>query len=393
MKRLADPDVTDDTAAPTEPMDVRLTIDLTQVSGWGQQSSLYFKINVVNDSLDPIEFKVADLELKADDQAVPQVIQNQQINYGYPIFADASMQVQLQQGAVPMLKDVTLSPGAAAEGWMAFNLAEFQQVLFVPGGLSGKSWILEGKVGPHPIRFDLKAAEVALISEKPRPSKLDPSVQVIEIGPRINAINAAKVLELLRTIPPTDRGCVLVLKEQNCLFDNLATQHFQQQMFQIHNQNNQPVVSNEGRISPNNFYGSRGYFSYGQVQTVASEVAGVLMILGRRPDTGPALIKHLGDEKRETRAAAANALTQHLGEDNVIFSLTKACTDIDATVRMAAVTALGGGGQPAQPGMRLNGSIDTVAVVKAMTDPEAGVRMTAAQTANVFPCDDVGEAC
>ena len=51
-----------------------------------------------------------------------------------------------------------LAPGATAEGWLAFSLGSLQQALFQPGALANKTWIVEGKVGPHPIRFDLKAA-------------------------------------------------------------------------------------------------------------------------------------------------------------------------------------------------------------------------------------------
>ena len=392
VQRLADPDVNEDTEAPAEPLDVRLAVDLTQVSGWGQQSVLYFKLTIANETTEPIDFKPAELELKADDQVVPQVVPNQQMNFGYPVFTDASMRAQVQQGAIPLLKERTLAPGAMMEGWMGFNAGPLLQANFAPGAIGGKTWVLDGKIGPHPIRFDLKAADVALISEKPRPSKLDPSVQVIEIGSRINSINASKVLDLLRTIPASDCGCVLVLKNQNCLFDNMATQQFQQQVFQIFQNNNQPVVSNEGLETHQHFYGYQGFFSYGQFQMVTSEAAGVMTILGRRPDTGAKLIKHLSDANYETRAAAAKGLTQHLAEENVVLSLTKASGDAAPAVRAAAVAALNGGAGPAQPGLRQNGSPDTVAVVKAMTDPEASVRLAAAQAANVFSCDNVRTA-
>lgn len=393
VKRVPDTSITDETPAPSEPIDVRVAIDLTQFSPpWGAQSSMYFKIRIENESADPIELKIADLDLKVDDQPLPPVVTQPGNFNGYPVFADPSMRVQLQPGTLTFLKDGKLAAGGTAEGWLGFNLSSLQQLLFQPGALSGKSWIVEGKVGPHPIRFDLKTAEIGLIAEKARPSKLDASVKVIEIGPRINAINATKVLELLRTVPADDRGCVLVLKNKECLFDGLATQHFQQQMYQIFPSGNSPVASNEGAQPLGPIFGQQGFFSYGQVPIVASEAAAVLTILGRRQNSGATLIKHLDDEAADTRAAAARALTQHLAEANVIAALAKSSADADPAVRMAAVGALGGGGQPTKSGMRKDGSVDTVALIKAMTDPIPGVRMTAAQTAAVFPCDTVRAA-
>jgi COMPASS component SWD3 len=72
--------------------------------------------------------------------------------------------------------------------------------------------------------------------------------------------------------------------------------------------------------------------------------------------------------------------------------LAKSSVDPEPAVRVAALGALSGGGQPPPPGMRLNGSLDTVALIKAMMDTEPVVRAAAAQTANFFPCDDVRAA-
>jgi WD40 repeat protein/HEAT repeat protein len=390
VKVLADPAVTEDTPAPPEPVDIRLSIDLTQFPQAYGQPAVYFKASIANESSEPIDFRVADLELKVDDQSLPRQELNPGVYYGYAIFTDASMRAQMQAGQLSFLKDLKLAPGATADGWLAFNLSSFQQALFQPGALAGKNWILTGKVGPHPIHLDLKEAETKLIAEKTRPAKLDPTVQVIEIGPRINVLNAAKVLELLRTVPAEDRGCVLVLKDQECLFDGMATQQFQQQIWQFNNTNSQPVVSNEGRPPGNQNYGYQGFFAYGQVQQVASETAAVLIILGRRPDTGAKLIKHLGDNSSDTRAAAAQAMTQHLAEKGVVEALVEAAADVEPNVRTAAIAALAG--QTPPPGMRQNGSLDTEVLIRAMGDAIPGVRMTAAQTAAGFACDDVRAA-
>lgn len=390
VRQLPDTTITDESAAPPEPIDVRVEIDLTQFSpNWGPQSAMFFKIRIGNESAESLDLKVADLVLKVDDQPLPALVINQGNFGGYPVFTDASMRAQVQPATLPMLKDSNLASGATAEGWMGFNVGGMQQLFFTPGALAGKSWILEGKVGPHAVRFDLKAAETRLIAQKPRPSKLDPSVQVIEIGPRINAINAAKVLELLRSIPAADFGSVLVLKDKECLFDQLATQEFQQQIFQLGN--GQPVVSSEG-AALNPGFGYQGFFAYGQIPILPSEAAGVLTILGRRPNSGAKLIKHLSDEASDTRAAAAKALMQHLTEPNVVAALVKSATDAEAVVRIAAVGALSGGGTAIPSGMRKDGSLDTVALIQAMADVVPGVRMTAAQSAAAFPCDSVRNA-
>ena len=391
VKTVADPAITEDSPAPAEPAEVRVAIDLTQFTPmYGPQSAVYFKVSVSNEGVEPLDFKIADLELKVDDQPLPRMSLTPGAYLGYQVFTEPTGRMQVQSSTLPFLNDSTLAPGAVAEGWQAFNLGSLQQALFTPGSLAGKTWIVEGKVGTHKIRIDLKAAEMALIAEKARPSKLDDSVQVIEVGPRINALNASQVLDLLRSIPAGDRGCVLVLKNKECSFDGLATMQFQQQMFQIINSGNQPVVSNEGATPNIPWHPYQGFFSYGQIQIVASETAGVLTVLGRRADTGATLIKHLADESSDTRAAAARALTQHLAEPGVVEALAQVAADVEPNVRTAAVGALGG--QQPKTGLRQSGSVDTVALINALTDSVPGVRMTAAHTAAVFPCDEVRAA-
>ena len=388
VKMVADLAITEDSPAPAEPVEIRIAIDLTQFpQAYGPQAALFFKASIGNESDEPVDFKTADLELKVDDQPLPRVSLNQGgVYYGYPIFTDASMRTQTQPATLPFLKDANLAPGTVAEGWLAFNLASMQQLLFTPGALAGKTWVLEGKVGTHKIRFDLREAELAQISEKARPAKLDASVQVIDISQRINAINVSRLLDLIKSIPAGDRGCVLVLKNKECLLDGLATQQFQQQIWQLMNGGNQPVITNEVATPMNQGFGFRRFSTFGQISGVASETAGVLTILGRRPGTAATLIKHLADELGETRAAAAKALTQQLAQADVVEALAQAAADTEPDVRMAAVGALGG--QPAPPGMRQNGTVDTLALIKAMADPVAGVRTTAAQTAARFACDE-----
>src|SRR5262249_30160709 len=304
--------------------------------------------------------------LKVDDQSMPRFELTQGGYFGYPIFTDASMRAQTQAAQLTLLKDAKLAPGASAEGWLVYNLSSLQQAFFMPGALASKSWVLEGKIGEHKVRIDLKEQEDALLAEKARPSTLDDSVQVIAVGPRINALNAARLLELIRSVPATERGCVLVLKDKECLVDGMATQQLQQQIWQFINAGNQPVLSTEGGPAPNQF-GYNSFFAYGQIQSVASETAGVLMVLGRRPDTGAKLVKHLADKTTDTRVAAARALTTHLAEAGVVNALAKATTsDAEADVRTAAVAALGG--QPPLPGTRQDASVDTAALLKAMTD-------------------------
>lgn len=386
VRMLADPAVNDETAAPDEPVDVRLSVDLTQIPGqYGPQTNIYFKVAIGNESGEPVDFKVADLSLKVDDQPLPPFQPAPNTYFGGQIYTDIAMN-QSQVGALPYLKDIRVPAGAVVEGWLAYNLTSLQQMLWQPGALANKTWVLEGSVGPHKVRLDLKEAEIAALDAKVRPSALDPSVQAIEIGSRINPLNIAKLLDALRTIPATDRGCVLVLRRGECLFDMLATQQFQQQqhqIFQFGPDGNMPVVSTEGRPFQNT--GFRGYFSYGQMPMLPSEAAGVLTILGRRANTGESLIAHLHDKGADIRAAAAQALTRHLVEQGVVAALAASAADPEPSVRAAAVSALGGA--PAQPGTRLDDSVDTAAVVKAMSDGDASVRNSAARTAAAFPCE------
>ncbi|MFN0051115.1 MAG: HEAT repeat domain-containing protein [Planctomycetales bacterium] len=389
VKILVEGELTDDAIAPDELIPVRLTVDLTQfpMGYGGPQSSMFMKLALSNETSEPLDFKVAEIELLANDAALPQVPHNAANPYYQPVYGDPSMRMQLQPGQLSYLKDGTLPPGETAAGWIAFNISSFMQEFYQPGAMAGKTWVLSGKVGRHPIRLDLKEAEIAALGAKVRPSKIDPSVQVVELGSRLNALNVTKLLESLQTIPPGDRGGVLVMKEGQCLVDGLATQQLQQQTYQLFNQGNTPVVSTEGTMSANQGWGFQGFFGYGQWPQHDSESAAVMTVLGRRPDSGAALIKHLGAETADIRAAAARALLQHLAESGVVEALTKSAADAEVGVRSAALTALGGPNAPAQ--MRQDDSIDTRALVQGMQDANESVRTTAAQSASAFPNDTI----
>jgi hypothetical protein len=248
VRPLVDPAVSEDSAAPDEPVEVRLSVDLVQCpQNYGPQTSFFMKVGIANESGEPLDFKVGELALKVDDQPLP--FSERTPNVYYPVYTDASMSAQAPAASLAYLKDAHLAPGAVAEGWLAFSLASLQQELFQPGALGNRKWIIEGKVGPHKIHLDLKEHEISVLGGKVRPSALDPSVQVVEVGPRLNVLNLGKLLEGLRSIPADERGCVIVLKSSVCLFDGMATQQFQQQQFQIFQMGtngNAPVVSVEG---------------------------------------------------------------------------------------------------------------------------------------------------
>ncbi|MBS0263227.1 MAG: HEAT repeat domain-containing protein [Planctomycetes bacterium] len=392
VRPVTDPKITEESTAPPEPIEFRFSVDLTQFpQAFGPQSMVVFKVQVANESAEPFDFKPSEVQLKVGDMTLP-IHDLQQNGFGYPLFADASMRQQVQPNALAVLKETRLAAGQAIEGWVAYslNIPALQQSGFQPQVLPNHEWILEGQVGPHPLHLDLKAQETALIADKLRPSKLDPSVQVLEIGSRVSVLNASKILEQIRAVPADERGVVLVLKAQGCLFDGLSNMLFQQQIYQLTNAGVQPVVSVEGKPEDQNSHSYQNYFLSGQLPRVNSESAAVLNILGRRPQTGATLVKFLKDESIEMRRAAAQALTAHLPEEGVVEALAKAYGDEDATVRAAAITALAG--QPAPAGFRRDDSVDTVVVVKALTDAVANVRVVAAQTGSQFPNDPVRKA-
>lgn len=387
VKIVADPNVTEESTAPDEPVEIRLTIDLTQFStAYGPEAGVFFKARVTNETAEPVQLRVADLELKVDDETLPALRLNQHVYYS--VFLDAAMRTELQPNALPFLNDVQLAPGGVAEGWMAYSLSSLQQSLAQPGALASKTWIVDGKIGPHRIHLDLKAAELGLLGEQARPSKVDNSVLVIDIGSRINAINESRLFELIASVPAADCGCVLALKDRECLVDGLAMQHFQQQIRQINQGQNLPVVSTEGRIE--DYQSHRTFVSSLTLQSFPAETTAVLKILGRRPDTGAILAKYLDDKLPETRVAAALELVGHVAEEGVVEALVNAASDSSPAVRSAAVTALGG--PVAGPETRQDASADTAVLLKAMFDDALEVRIAAAQTAAVFPCEKVRTA-
>jgi HEAT repeat protein/DNA-binding beta-propeller fold protein YncE len=386
VKLLPDPAITADSPAPEEPLEVRFTVDLTQFPpGYGgpqQPPTVYCRVRIANEGPEPLEFKVADLTLKVDDTVLPLAAPAR--GGWLPVFTDVAMRTQATPESLPLLKDATLAPGTAAEGWLGFDLSRFTQDLHQPGALARRSWLIEGRMGPHPIRLDLRAFEFEALGLQVRPAQIEPSVQVIEIGLRLNALNMAKLIEALRGLPAPDKGCVLVFREKQCLVDMMGAWQLQNHLNQAAGRFPLAVSTEGGNVG--NQLTSFG-LPYGSMPTHASETAAVMTILGNRPATGPMLVGHAQDKEAGVRVAAVRALTTHLAEEGVVQAAVSAASDPDAAVRTAAATALGG--PTPSPGARQDDSADTAALLQLLRDQEAGVRMTAAQSAAVFPCSAV----
>ena len=110
VRQLPDAAVNEDSDAPPEPVDVRVSIDLTQFSpNMGPQSAMYFKIRVGNESADAVEFKISELELKVDGEPLPQLMAIPGAFSGFPVYTDVMMQAQVQPAALPFLKDALLA--------------------------------------------------------------------------------------------------------------------------------------------------------------------------------------------------------------------------------------------------------------------------------------------
>lgn len=444
VRAVVPPGFDEQSPAPPAPTLVDVTVSATQFV-FANPQAVYFEITIVNKGPTAIPYDARQLELTVDDQALKSVFAPDSTAappymYQQLFTSDGRlMQSPLQQ--LNRLESGELGAGNKVTGWMGF------QVPFpIDGGrpeTKPKSWVLSWRLGDEPVRLDLTEIERNAAEVKVRPASLDPSVQVLEIGARVNGINGGKVVEALESLLSKRQSFIVLRTHKGFLIDPIAAQWIRNLTTRAEFQSVQPFWVNfvvEGQ--PHGYYGPNAlqFGPYGPMRSASTESIATLEILAQRPDAWPMLAKHLASDSAEIRTVVAQGLAGHRGSPEVVEALAKSATDHDVQVRTAAIYSLGGvpsmampgvptrvvpgaagqpGGLPSPGPVRLEGKpLDVVlgatgdaaaevraaavtvlgmsddpratqAVVKALRDADTSVRYSAVRSAGSHPVDAV----
>lgn len=432
VRSVVEPGIGDASPAPAAPELIKLDIQWPQML-YGNPATLCFELSVTNEGRRPVSLDVGQVELQVDEQKLKLAWgagPNPPAMFGplYAVGSDGRLS-QIWRHQLKLLEPGTIPVGGKVSGWLAYE---------VPGPhlpppsrtapAKPKKWLLTVRAGDEVGQLDLYDVEVNALGAKIRPAQLAPSVEVLEIGSRVNALNMGKLAEAFASLAAKRQPCVVSFTTKNCLLDHYARGQAGTALVPGGHQPSQFVWANVSDDVRYNFP-----FAYGGgTRTNVSEDVAVLEVLAQRPDAADVLPQHLTHRVAETRAAAARWLGRHRDRPGVFEVLAKAAADGEPTVRIAALRSLGGTtgmpatsptptpalppGQPQIDGKVLDlllhaladpvrdvrsavvselaGSQDaraTAAVIKALSDADVSVRIAAARAAGRHPVDAVAE--
>ena len=198
------PRVDQDSTAPGAFELIRPDIRMLQIVA-GNPSRIFFELTLANQGAQAVRYDAATLALKVDDETVKPAPRTSPGNYW--IYTDSSMNSRVPPAQIQFLGSGVIAPRGKVSGWVSFELPRVKSFRDpIP-----KRWILSGNFGKRDLRLDLKQHELDALDAQIRPSTIDPSVQVLEIGPRVNALNVEKHNESRKQ-----------LNDSNCLWRKCA---------------------------------------------------------------------------------------------------------------------------------------------------------------------------
>lgn len=371
VRRLIDAGVNDDTPATDSLKLIRIDIEATQANTWTNTPYLCFRLSLTNQGSEPLRFRTADLVLEAGGHALASRRPDD-----ISVLFEPAMRVFRKPSVLGWLENAELAPGDEAAGWLCFDLSPVEASMRTPLELSKLDWRLMGEVGDETIDFNLKESEIRALDATLRASLFDPSVHVVELAARLNVLNVGKLAELSASLPGHEAGCLVTLRDGTFLVDREALREWFLWEYHRTPQHWLPIA-----FGPN---ASEFQQWDPPIPVAVSEEVGAVSILGRRPGHGPTLIRYLSSRNLAVRLAATEALGARLTESGVTNALIEAADDHEPAIRAMAVASLGSRVTGLPASARQSDSRDTAAVIKAMHDPEASVRLSAASAAIEF---------
>ncbi len=365
VQGVVEPGLDQESTAPGPFQVIRMDVGLTQFTS-GKPIELFFELTLVNQGTETVSYDVSKLTLEVDDAKIAPSLNAAERSYW--IYTAGSMNAHTPTARLQYLGAGTIAPGGTVSGWVSFEIPQIKNA----GDPLPTRWILSGTVGGREVQLDLSRCEREALGAKVRPATIDPSIQVLEIGPRVNALNVDKLIDLQTALQAKRNPYIVVLTTGDCVVGELANRRLSSAPRRYQTQ---PVCAGFPQGLP-----YRLQLGYGRFDA-KTEPAAAVQILGNRRSGGPQLIKYLADASPETRAATARALANHLSEQGVVDAVLEAAADRDSRVRSAVAGALAGADDPRA----------TQALVRAMADPESTVRTSAARSAGSHPADAVAE--
>ncbi len=329
--------IDDDTPAPPVPQTVSATVNWTQTFT-GYPGSIFFELTLRNGGRRAVPYDAAEFSLLVDGKPMREISSRMAVrhaeniagrravagNHPFRSATDVTHLSYLTAGSLP--------PGEKVSGWMAFAAPAFERLEEV----ASLDWKLSGEVDGQAIEIDLRQLELQAMGDTVRPSALEPSVPVIEIGGRVNALNLGKLLETIDALAKSGQAAVILCTTSDLVVDQPARNWLG--LFALRTRGAggmAPVWANLPRGLQNMPYAD------GSGPPAASEAAAVIEVLARGPGHVEKLKTLLADADPEIRAAAARGLGKYIGDTSVVEAVARTAADVDKTVRIAAITSLG----------------------------------------------------
>jgi len=305
-------------------------------------NALYIELTLFNDGWEAVPFDAAKIELETAGRAwtalppnvVPQVMGYRSI----PLIDNGVVRNQSVK-EMARLGAGSLAPGGKTTGWVGFSIAIPPRHV----GLQGRpvlAWTLYIPLGDDELQVDLLEKEVEAVGARIRPAAADAAVSVLEIGPRVNAVNFPRVEECLDKLVAEGSGFLIRFTTPICSVDDHARVAFRPVAARLAAANARwvyVITPEHGRNDLLSILGGRG------AEMAISEEAGAAKVRSWRTDGPQVLVERLSDPTEEVRVGAASAIKIHLDHPEASQALAGAVRDQSVRVRLAALQSLAAG--------------------------------------------------
>jgi HEAT repeat protein len=339
--------IDDRSTAPPAPVLASLAVDYLQgVLGLGagpMQCILCFQLTIANQSGDTIAWNADEIQLQVGDDVLKSLpLARRPSAFAAPIHIllpeNAGVLGRRTLDNLPRLGSQELAAGEEVVGWLTFELPRsVRSGLFSGARELPEPWLLSFPLGTAVQQVDLRKEELAH-GPRIRPSTIDESVPVVEMGSRLNLLNIDAWLVPVRKLLKEKRAFVVLFRDTELFVDQMARTALM---------NTRPPE----RWSQLPVYWIFPPRAFGTVHSLfvgggtfrgesSSEEDAVVEIMSERGDATPILVRHLRGGSKDARAAAAERLAADADQPEVFNALAAATRDDDARVRAASIRAI-----------------------------------------------------